>query len=162
MAKKNKPHQSPRKQSRVELASFDQRRTEDATGEDATAMETIRDSSLQPGCCRPHLDLLRYGCSLDTHVLARRASACCANRSYRALSHCKPIRSLCSHDAASLRDRIPGIERRRALGLLSLPLQTAGVERASAHLRSLSTTLRLESLVRITGLMAAVPNRSTD
>src|SRR4029077_2436536 len=53
----------------------------------------------------------------------------------------------------------PGLERRGAVGRLSLPLQTAGSEKAARHLRAVPAALRLEPLVRLARRLHGEPVR---
>src|SRR5713101_6441611 len=80
--------------------------------------------------------------------LARRAIPVFASSRAPAFSHRGPLRPLRRHDSRPLRNRVSRFERRPDLACVHLPLQAAKSLRGSAHLRALSTALRLESVVR--------------
>src|SRR6266849_4030323 len=86
--------------------------------------------------------------------LARRAIPIFASSRAPALSRRGSLRPLRRHDPRPLRNRVSGFERRPDLACIHLPLQAAKSLRGSAHLRALSTALRLEFVVRFPRLLA--------
>ncbi len=76
------------------------------------------------------VDRLRHNRGNDRSTLARRSVPHRADHRARTVSHCQPIRPVRRDDPRPLRDRIPGLERRRELDRVSVPQQAAGAERA--------------------------------
>ncbi len=101
-----------------------------------------------------HMDFLRHDRGDDRDSLPHSAAAHYADCGARALSHRQPVRPVCGDDQRALRDRIPGLERRRELDRVSIPQQAAGAERGAAHLRALSAALRLEPVVCVARRLA--------
>src|SRR5690349_19969135 len=67
---------------------------------------------------------------------------------------CQRLWLIRHHDPGALRDRISGQRGWHSVGAISIQVQAAGRRRASRVLRSVSATVRLESVVRVAGAMA--------
>src|SRR5258707_119355 len=73
-----------------------------------------------------------------------------------AVSHREPLRAVRHDDTRALRNRVPRLGRRTDVARLSVPLQAARSKQAAGDLRAVSAAFRLEFVVRVAEVVAAI------